>query len=288
MKHYSVKTIKQLIPETMGELSDILKEFSPNGKIISGGTDLIISMNQGLYKPDALLYIGEIEGVRDIKLTPESIEIGAMATMSDLACCEELTGPYAALKHAAADVGSVQIRNTATIGGNIANASPAGDIAPVLYLLQAEAIITGGTDTRRVTITQVIKGSAKTSLQYNEVITGVVLPKKWKDTAKSVFNKLGYRKTLTISRIGLGILFDFDFDGTINYADVIAGAIAPVPVHVKKAEQFLIGKKPSPTTAKETGRFLSELILEITLEEFDRNYKISAAYGVAEDVIKRF
>jgi len=286
MKHY--------MPETMTELIRSLWELTPDSRIISGGTDLINAMNQGLCHPDALLYLGNIKGIRDISLTPDGIHIGAMVTMSDLAECSLLTGPYAALRHAGADVGSPQIREAATIGGNIANASPAGDLSPVLFLLQAQVVIADGSSssqgesaTRLLPIHKVLTGSGKTSLTCHEAIIGFVLPSEWPVSAKSAFYKLGYRRAVTISRIGLAILFDFDPDGRITLAEVIAGAIAPTPVHVEKAEQFLIGKQPDTKAAKEVGRFLSELILDITPEEFDRDYKVKAAFGIAEDVFHK-
>jgi carbon-monoxide dehydrogenase medium subunit len=207
-----------------------------------------------------------------------------MTTMADFSKSKLMTGPYTALRHAGADVGSVQIRSTATIGGNIANASPAGDIAPVLYLLDAEVIVVCNGTIRRLPISNILTDAGKASLKHNEVITGFFFPKKWSLKAKSAFCKLGYRKALTVSRIGLAMLLDFDSDGFITFARVVVGAIAPTPVHVERAEQFLIGKKPVSDVSKEVGTFLSELILEITPKEFDRDYKARAAFGIAEDI----
>ena len=291
MKSCVKNCVKSFAPKSMPELSEALGELTPDSKIISGGTDLVIALNQRLYEPDALLYLGCIDGLSDIAETSEGIKIGAMATMADLAKCELLTGPYAALRHAAADVGSVQIRSTATIGGNIANASPAGDIAPVLFLLDAFAIVAGKSNTRNVPIQSLLTGSGNTSLAYNEVITGFILPDKWSRTVKSAFYKLGYRKALTVSRISLAMLLDFDSDGFITLADVVAGAISPVPVFVKKAGQLMVGRKLGANLAMEVGndvgKNLSELILEITPEEFDRDYKAKAAFGIANDIFER-
>ena len=287
MKSCTKDRAKSYAPKSIAELTEALGKLTPDSKIISGGTDLIIALNQCLVEPDALLYLGCIDGLSDIVESPDGITIGAMATMADLAKCELLTGPYAALRQAAADVGSAQIRSTATIGGNIANASPAGDIAPVLYLLGAFAIVAGESDTRSIPIQSLLTGSGKTSLAYNEVITGFILHAKWSGTVKSAFYKLGYRKALTVSRISLAMLLDFDSDGTITFADFVAGAISPVPVHVEKAAQLMIGRKPGSELAKDVGKQLSELVLEITPEEFDRDYKARAAFGIANDIFER-
>ena len=274
-------------PESMPELAGCLGKLTPAGKILAGGTDLVIQLNKGACSPDALLCLRDIERLREVRQTDEGIEIGAMATIAELAGNPLLTGPYTALRHAATGVGSVQVRNTATIGGNIANASPAGDIAPALVLLGAETIIAGPDGLRRVPVEQVTTGSGKTSLAYNEAIVQFVLPGSISAATRTAFVKLGFRSVLSVSRIGLALRLDLDKEGIITAAVVVAGAIAPTPVHVNQAEHFLIGKKPVLETAVEVGRLLSALILEITPELFDRDYKVEAAYGVAEDAFNK-
>ena len=289
MKSCVKKCVKSYAPKSMEELMDALAELTSDSKIIGGGTDLMIALNQGSVEPDALLYLGCVDGLSDIVDSPDGITIGAMVTMADLADSELLTcGSFNALRQAASDVGSVQIRTTATIGGNIANASPAGDIAPVMCLLDAQAVVVGGSGVRNVPIENLLTGAGKTSLAFNEVITGFILPEKWSGSVKSAFFKLGFRKALTVSRINLALLLDFDSGGCISLAKVVAGAIAPTPVRLEKAEQFLIGQKPGAEVAKEVGKLLSELILEITPEEFDRDYKAKAAFGIANDILLRY
>ena len=275
-------------PQTMPELFDALGALTPESKIIGGGTDLIIRLQQGTCKPDALLYLGGIAGIRDVTETAEGIEIGAMATMTALANSDLITGPYAALKHAAADVGAVQIRNSATVGGNLGNASPAGDLMPVWHLLKAEVVIAGPEGTLRKTpVDQVFLGPGKTSLRYNEAIVRFVIPRVCAQTAKSAFVKLGYRKALTISRIGLAALLDTDETGTVTRFELLAGAISPTPIHVEQAERYLRGKRLSPDLIAEVGKCLSDLISEVTPEQFDRDYKAAAAFGVAEDLFAK-
>ena len=277
------------IPKNLPELFNALGKMTAESKIIGGGTDLTISLNKGNYEPDALLYMGELEDARKILETADSIEIGAMVNMAEIAESPILTGPYTALKHAAADLGSVQIRNMATIGGNFANASPAGDLIPALYLLKAEVVIAGADDLlRREPVERVIEGSGLTSLNYNEAIVKFVIPKTWPSTAKSAYAKLGYRKSLTVSRIGLAMMLDLDGDGVITSATVIAGAISPKPVNIGQAEKCLTGKKLTPEMVEQAAKHLSDLIMEITPEIFDRDYKARAAYGITEDLFAKF
>jgi carbon-monoxide dehydrogenase medium subunit len=274
------------VPKNISELFDALGKITAESKIIGDGTDLIIRLNKGDFVPDALLYIGEVEGTRNISETADSIEIGSSVNMTDIAESPLLTEPYAALKQAAASVGAVQIRNMATIGGNFANASPAGDLIPALYLLSAKAVIAGADGSLRCeSADSLILGPGKTSLKYNDAIVRFVIPKTGA-LAKSAYVKLGYRKALTVSRIGLCMALDFDSNGVVSFARVIAGAISLKPVSVKKAEQYLTGRKLGPETAGQVGKLLSDLIMDITPEMFDRDYKAHAAFGVAEDLFK--
>jgi len=277
------------IPKNLPELFSALGKMTAESKIMGGGTDLTISLNKGDCTPDALLYMGEVEDARKILETADSIEIGAMVNMAEIAESPILTGPYMALKHAAADLGSVQIRNMATIGGNFANASPAGDLIPALYLLRAEVVIAGADGLlRREPACCVLKGAGKTSLNYNDAIVKFVIPKTWASSAKSAYAKLGYRKALTVSRIGLAMMLDLDSDGVITSATVIVGAISPKPVNVVRAEKCLAGGKPTPEIARQVGQHLSDLIKEITPEIFDRDYKVHAAFGITEDIFAKF
>ena len=280
--------VNNIAPKTMPELFDALKKLTPESKIISGGTDLTIKLNQGSHAPDTILYLGGIKEFKDITKSAECLEIGAMVTMTDLVNSDLIVGSYAAIKHAAADVGALQIRNSATVGGNLGNASPAGDLMPVWWLLNAEIIIAGADgNLRRAPVSEVFLGPGKLALSYNEAIVRFLLPSGRSKSEKSAFVKLGSRKTLTISRIGLAAMFDLDVESAISKFSLFVGAISPTPVSLKRAESYMLGKKPTLADAEPIGQFLSELIMEITPEHFDRDYKAAAACGVAEDLLKK-
>lgn len=280
--------MKHFTPQTISELFTALKEMTPQSKFISGGTDLLIRLNQGTCTPDALVYLGHIPQMHEILSTAEGLEIGCMVTMTQLAESELLVGPWAAIKHAAEDVGARQIRNSATVGGNLGNLSPAGDLMPVWFLLDARVeVMQPDGKTRRMSVQDVFLGPGKSSLAYNEVMTRFFVPHPTSSTQKSAFVKLGSRKTLTISRVGLAASIDFDDSAEVSSFQLTVGAISPTPVSVEKAETYLIGKKLCPTTVEQIGQFLSELIMEITPEHFDRDYKAAAAFGVTEDLLKK-
>lgn len=279
--------MRSFAPKDMSELCRNLSEMTENGRIIAGGTDLVIRLNMEACTPDSLLYLGGVRELSRIETHAEYVEIGAMATMSDIARSDLLGGPFAALRDAAGDVGSTQIRNSATVGGNVANASAAGDMLPVLFLLGAEAeIACPGGGTRRLPMRELVTGPGRTSLAYNEAITAFRVPLLGEPSRVSAFRKLGFRKSVTISRIGLGISAVPDGSGAIERAEVIAGAISTTPLRVSEAEAALAGARADEAHAiHAVGKALSDLIMKVTPEIFDRDYKVGAAYGIAEDAL---
>ena len=198
-----------------------------------------------------------------------------------------LQGPLQAIALAAGDVGATQIRNSATIGGNLANASPAGDLIPVLSLLEAEAVIAGPCGgVRRQAVQELLLGPGRTTLAHNEALIRLLVPLPASPTCRSAFAKLGFRNAMSISRIGLALLVDRDDGGTITLIRIVAGAISLKPIRLEAAEQALLHRKFDDEAVTIVGNCLSDLIMEVTPKHFDRDYKVAAAMGVAQDACR--
>ena len=225
-------------PKTLQEIPACLGRMTEKDKIIGGGTDLIIRLNMGLSKPDALCYLGYVDELKRITAEEDRLVIGAYATMTGIENHPAVKEYFPALMDAASDVGSLQIRNNGTIGGNIGNASPAGDLLPVLYLYNAQVEIMGAEGNRVEPIEQIIAGPGRTTLAYNEAVTRIFLPRP---AFVSSFVKLGFRRKVTISRIGiaLGVQMDGDY---VKDVRLVIGAISLKPVKLTAAEEFLRGK----------------------------------------------
>ena len=267
-------------PKTLQEIPACLGRMTEKDKIIGGGTDLIIRLNMGLSKPDALCYLGYVDELKRITAEEDRLVIGAYATMTGIENHPAVKEYFPALMDAASDVGSLQIRNNGTIGGNIGNASPAGDLLPVLYLYNAQVEIMGAEGNRVEPIEQIIAGP---TLAYNEAVTRIFLPRP---AFVSSFVKLGFRRKVTISRIGiaLGVQMDGDY---VKDVRLVIGAISLKPVRLTAAEEFLRGKPLNESNIMEAARILSDLIMEITPREFDRDYKVFASRGIVMDAFKR-
>lgn len=271
-------------PEKLEQIPDCLKKMTNKSKIIGGGTDLIIKLQNTSIenKPDALCYFGRIDELRQIHESEDNIYIGAYVTMTELGESSIIKKYFTALVNAASDVGSLQIRNNATIAGNIGNASPAGDLLPVLVLYDAKIEVTSPNFKFQISILDIIERPGKLSIKYNEVITGIVIPKP---DFKSAFVKLGFRKKVTISRIGvaIGVKMKGDY---VDTAKIIIGAISVKPVRLEKAEEFLNGRTINEANIMKVSNFLSDLIMKITPKEFDRDYKVFASKGIIQDVFE--
>ena len=274
-------------PRTLAELRQALERMTPNSRILGGGSDLIIRMRNGSCEPDALLYTGDAADLHAVVKGDDAVTIGAAATMDEIVTAE-LGEELGAITDAALDMGSVQIRNSATIGGNIASASPAADLLPPLFLLGADIEVASPDGFFRKPIDQVVTGPGTTSLRHNDCMTRIIVPVPSRKGFRSAFVKLGFRKTVTISRIGLAVGLVLDDSGAATFANVVAGAISARPVRVPKAEAALLGHRLTDEVKARVGAAVSEMIMKITPDMFDREYKVGAARGVAEDVLDRF
>lgn len=278
--------MKTYTPQNLNELVLALNEMTNKSKIVAGSTDLGIQLNKGNINPDSLLYMGYIKETKEILEKSDYIEIGAYVTHTELEHSPIVNKYCKAISDAAKDVGSLQIRNNGTIGGNIANASPAGDLLPVLFMLDAFIVLINKSgELKEVKISDFILGPGKTILLAGEAILKFKIMKT--RNFVSAFVKLGSRKKLTISRIGcaIGIIKK---ENKIKNIKIYIGAISLKPVRLRIGESFLkdrnLDELISENTKEKISNFMSETIFEITPEKFDRDYKMWASQAVIDDL----
>jgi carbon-monoxide dehydrogenase medium subunit len=270
-------------PRTLAELQQALAQMTPKSRVVGGGSDLVIQMHEGSCEPDALLYTGDILDLHSVVKADNALSIGAAATMDEIIEAG-LSDRFGAITDAALGMGSVQIRGVATLGGNVGSASPAGDAIPPLFLLDAEVDIATPDGVVRKPIDEVVVGAGKTSLRHDQCIVRFIMPAPRYANFRSAFVKIGFRKAVTISRIGVAVGLVLDANGVATHAKVVAGAIAATPVRIPKAEEALLGNRLTDDVKARVGEALSDVIRKTT----NRAYKIGAARGVAADVLDRF
>jgi CO/xanthine dehydrogenase FAD-binding subunit len=164
-------------PETVAEAVALLGSHGPAARVLAGGTDLIIRLRDGSVRPEVVIDVKRIAGLEPaIREEDGRLSISATAVMTEIAASEPVRRHFAALAEAAAVVGSVQIRNRATLAGNICNASPAADTAPSLLVYGADVVAAGPGGTRRIPITELFVRSGLTTLAPGELVTAIELP----------------------------------------------------------------------------------------------------------------
>lgn len=231
-------------------LADALAALSePSAVAIAGGTDLMVGAElAGVPAVVDLLRVPELTGIRR---TGEGFEIGAATSFSRIRGDRELCAAFPILGQAAATVGGWQIQNRATIGGNIANASPAGDSLPVLLALDAEVVIAGRGGERVVPYRDFHVGYRETALEPGELIVRVRVPLGSSGTVQR-FKKVGTRAAQAISKVVVGFVVEVE-GGTVKRARVAAGSVAATPVRLSETEGLLAGAMPSAELADRAG-----------------------------------
>ena len=225
----------------------------PGSFIIAGGTDLMVKIRETVVKPTMVIDVTGIAELNGIRLVEDRLTIGAVVTHTELSE-SELVGLYApALAEASSLVGSPQIRNRGTVGGNIVNASPAADTVPALFIYNAAVTVTGPQGSRQVHIGDFFTGPGRTVLAAGEMIVEISLPLQKAGQASS-FQKLGKRKAQAISVVNAAAYLAMDrATGKVTDVRLALGSVAATVVRVREAEQGLWGRTITPSLICEAG-----------------------------------
>lgn len=211
-------------------------------KVIAGGTDVFPSLQQGSFR-QSLLNISRIGELQTISQTPNDWVFGAAVTWSDIVRAQ-IPAAFDGLKQAAREVGSVQIQNAGTIGGNLCNASPAADGVPALLALDARVeLASQARGRRRLPLAEFLLGVRRTALGADEIMTAVIVP-KLPDRAGASFVKLGSRRYLVISIAMVSVVLECDATGRIAWGRVAVGACSPVAQRLPLLEAAMVGLRP--------------------------------------------
>ena len=226
-------------PDVRTALS-ILDKEQEKARVVAGGTNVMVDIRAGKLNDLTLVSIADISSLRGIKQGRGRITIGALTTLRELAESDLLAKQAPALYMAARVFADAVTRNTATIGGNIAYASPAADTAPALLALKAEVLIESKAGKRRVAIAEFFCGVNKTVLSPTELITAV----EFAPNPHSAFLKIGLRNAMAISVATAACAVHLGRGGIINDCAVALGSVAPKPLRAYEVEKLLTGCKP--------------------------------------------
>ncbi len=233
-----------LQPQTIEEATSLLTKYKGRSKVIAGGTDVVTQMRGNLIKPQYLVDITGINGLSYIDVDGgKGLKIGALTPIRDLEKSAELKRSYPIISQAAGQLGSGAIRNMGTIGGNLCNAAPSAETAPALLVLSAKAKITGSRGERVVPLEDFFLGPGNTTLEAGELLVEIQVPAPLPHTI-GVYLKHAIRGTIDLAIVGVAVAVTTDPESKVCQDIKIAlGAVAPIPVRARKAEEILMGKK---------------------------------------------
>jgi len=234
----------------------LLSKYDGKARAIAGGTDLLVQIRGKTIKPEYVVDIGYIPGLDYINYDEkQGLSIGALATIRAIEKSDKLCRIYPVISQAAGLLGSVAIRNVATIGGNLCNAAPSADTAPPLIGLSARARIIGPGGERLVSLEDFFTGPGETVLKAGELLLEIQVPVPPPGT-KGVYLKHG-RSAVDLATVGVAVVMALESGGVCRDVKIVLGAVAPTPMRAKKAEEILRGKKVEPALIEEAAQVAS-------------------------------
>jgi carbon-monoxide dehydrogenase medium subunit len=230
----------------------ILSEEGTQARVIAGATDLMLEMERGVRKGiKTLIDVTRIPGMDQIRLDENNvIHLGPLVTHGQCAASKLIIEQAFPLARACWEVGAPQIRNRGTVAGNLITASPANDTIPPLMALNARVVLQSLKGTREIPLADFYKGVRLNVMQADEMLVDINFP-ALKSNQRGTFYKLGLRKAQAISLVNCAVVLTLD-DGRIRNAVITLGAVAPIIIHAKEAEEFLVGRGLDDETIEKT------------------------------------
>ncbi|MHC0038758.1 FAD binding domain-containing protein [Pseudoneobacillus sp. C159] len=234
----NVSEIDVMTPASITECLEILKNNEGAYRLLAGGTDAVVRMKDGKWRPSLWINIKDLSSLKFIKRVGQEIHIGPLTTHTDIIHSDVLKEQGDVIVAAAKSVGAVQIQNMGTIGGNLGTASPAGDLIPSLFVLSARIELSSFNSKRIVPIEEFFIGPGRTVMRPNEMVTNIIVTPQ-KENEIGFFEKLGPRKAQAISIVNVACSLQLDENRNCLAGKIAFGSVAPTVIRGKKCEALL-------------------------------------------------
>jgi len=255
-----MRGFEYLSPATLPEALSLLGTYCGQAKILAGGTDLLVQMKSGEVKPQYVIDLKRIPKLQGLEhATGKGLTIYPLTRIADVASMDDFKGVFSVLREAALTVGSMQIRNRATIGGNVCRAAPSADMVPALLVLNSQIKITSYDQERWIPLANFFVGPGRTILKPDEIAAEIHVPTPPSE-GRGVYLKLGPRQTMDLATVGVAVFLLMDSKTTIcRDVRIALASVAPKPIRVFEAEKILIGNPLSqPVISQASFRAASE------------------------------
>jgi CO/xanthine dehydrogenase FAD-binding subunit len=251
------------LPQSVDDCLRVLSQHGARAKLVAGGTDLLVQMKAGAVKPAWVVDLSGVDRLRALEGdAARGLRIGAAVTARQLEQDPRVRSGYPSLAESAALVGSVQIRNLATVGGNLCNAAPSADMAPPLVALEADAVVAGPRGERRLTLGAFFAGVRQTVLAPDELLVELVVPPPGPRSGGHYLRHTP-RRELDIAVVGVASQVALT-DGRCAKARIALAAVAPTPLRATAAEQALEGQPLTPALIERAAELAAESIRPIS------------------------
>jgi CO/xanthine dehydrogenase FAD-binding subunit len=269
-------------PKTLPEALGWLASAPEGSRCLAGGTDLMVLKHVQAPLPQNFCDLWSLDELRGVSDDGDALWLGALTTYAEMMSHPLITAHAPLLCEAARSVGAAAIQNRGTLGGNIANASPAGDTLPVLLVHEAEIEVASQEGRRVIPAISFFQGYKKLDLRPGELITRIRLHKQ-REGERHLWVKVGQRRAQAISKLMLAARASLE-NGTIQHPRIALGAVAPIPLRILSAEHALRGQRPSEDLARSVGVLACEEVSPIS----DVRSTVEYRRSVSGNLVARF
>lgn len=248
-------------PQTLEELLTLMREYKGRARVIAGGTDLIVDMKLRRKEPEHVISLNKIKELDYIIEEDTGIRIGAATKLRHIEKRKTIHERFNALYEAVKSIASIQVRNMATLAGNICNASPAADSAPPLLIYDAVVTAQNLDSMRKIMIKDFFTGPGRTALRDDEIVKEIFIPYP-PEGSESVFLKVS-RVGMDLAKVNIAVLIKMNGEYVEDFR-IALGAVAPTPLRIFKAEEYLKSKRINEENIKHVQEIVAEEIKPIT------------------------
>jgi CO/xanthine dehydrogenase FAD-binding subunit len=247
-------TFEYHTPASVAEALDLITSFGNKARLIAGGTDLLIAMKNREATPEHLISLANITAMKGISTADNGeLQIGALTTLAEIERSEAVKKQFLPLRDAVDVMASAQVRNLATIGGNLCSAVPSADTAPPLIALNASLKLVGPGGERKVSVEDFFTGPKQTVLKANEILTAITIPKP-EAGSSGCYMKLMRRHAMDLALVGVAACLKVDGKKVCTSARIALGAVASTPIRVPESESHLVGKAMGEAVVAEAAK----------------------------------
>ena len=248
---------------TLEEAASLMTRYAPDARFLAGGTDLLVDLKTGRAKYRHVISVKGIEALRGIENDADGLRIGALVTPNELAAHPLVIKLYSPILDATSKLAAVQIRNMATVGGNIAGAIPSADLPPILMVMGASVELWSPKGERALPVESVFVGPRQTSLGPDEILMAICVPKP-PPRSGAAFSRFAQRQANACAVAGVAAGLLLNDDDTIQDARIALSAVAPTPRLVPGISRLLAGRRASDATFAQAAAAASEAAAPIT------------------------